>query len=122
MRAKLRSLESFDVDDLEHWTPPEGGWSIGLRAMVGPDDDIGEESFDFALCNPTWLASRTVEERFVSGRHTYFTDSFDWAAVHEFVRKRVETCEGASWPEVAEKLSRLAHWEFEDYTPTQPQP
>lgn len=35
----------------------------------------------------------------------------------DFLRMRFETVQADSWPELAEKLARLGHWEFEDYSP-----
>ncbi len=41
--------------------------------------------------------------------------SFDFAMLRKFVERFVRGCEADSWDELADKLSRLGHWEFEDY-------
>jgi hypothetical protein len=33
------------------------------------------------------------------------------------MRRLVERCSGATWQEIAVKVSRIGYWEFEDYQP-----
>lgn len=33
----------------------------------------------------------------------------------DYLRRRFESLQGADWPELAGRLSRLGYWEFEDY-------
>lgn len=56
VRAKLRFLHSPDADPLERFAP-NGAFGILVMAIVGPVDAPGEESFDFMLCTPDWLAA-----------------------------------------------------------------
>lgn len=117
MRAVVRSLTSYEVDDLAGWMPEGSGWSVCIRVLAGPADGAGEESFDITVCSPAHLATRTRDEGVVDGRHHLVMEWFDWPALQTYIEHRVNQCEGATWPEVAEKLSRLGYWEFEDYRP-----
>ncbi len=59
--------------------------------------------------------TRVQEEGIVDARHTLVVDAFDYAELLRFLDRRVSACEGETWDATAQKLSRLGHWEFEDY-------
>lgn len=85
--------------------------------LIGPADSPGEESFDVTVCSPTWLESECERDQFVVGRHHLIVAYYDFTNVQNLLYKLVDRCRGDSWHEIAEKLSRLAFWEFEDYRP-----
>lgn len=115
MRAKLRDFFSSDVD-VDSYAPDDprnaGVW---VRLIVGPDGGLGEESFDVLVCTPLWLRDVVAARGPQIGRHHLVLDPFDLGVAREFLRRRVETLDEADWPRLAEKISRLGHWEFEDY-------
>ena len=117
MRASIRSLMSLDVDDLDGWAPESESWELGLQIVAGPDDGLGEESFDLTVCSPARLIERLDHEGICDGRHHLIVEEYDWSSLRAYIERRVQQCEGATWREVAMKLSRLGHWEFEDYRP-----
>lgn len=119
MQAELRSLFSTDVDDLASYAPGET-FCLTLRALVGPVDLPGEESFDFELCSPAWLAAEVEREHLVSGRFHLFMVRFDFAAVERYIARRIAQATGTDWPEIATKLARWSRWEFEDYVELPP--
>lgn len=114
MRATLRRLHSPDVYDLRSWSP-EGDFGILVQLLVGPVGGPGEESFGITLCTAAWLAERAREERIVDARHHVIVDAYDYDLVERYLQERVVGLEGSTWEEVAERLGRLGHWEFEDY-------
>lgn len=114
MEAELRTLFSTDVDDLVLYRPGEV-FCLSLRALIGPKGSTGEESFDFEVCSPAWLASEVERNGVVSGRFCLFMAKYDYGAVERYVSKRVAQATGSNWPEVAAKLARWSRWEFEDY-------
>ncbi|WCM25134.1 immunity 8 family protein [Sphingomonas sp. QA11] len=114
MEAELRSLFSTDVDDLASYAPGET-FCLSLRALIGPKGAPGEESFDFEVCSPAWLAAEVKRENLVSGRFCLFMVNFDYGAVERYVAKRIAQATGNDWTEVATKLARWSRWEFEDY-------
>ncbi|QOZ29920.1 hypothetical protein XH93_25670 [Bradyrhizobium sp. CCBAU 51753] len=114
MRAELKSIFSPDADPLEDFLPM-GSFGILVMAMIGPAGEAGAESFDFVLCTPEWFSANTSGE-FTIGRHYLFVRDFDYARLKEFVQDYCTSCgEERSWALLAEKLSRLGKWEFEDY-------
>lgn len=115
MNAELRRIHSPDAVDLAVWRPDGPSWSLHLQLMVGPAGAPGEESFDVTLCSPTWLAARASRDGIVALRHYYLCENYDYEALASYFARRVEFCTGSAWPEVAAQLSRIGHWEFEDY-------
>lgn len=115
MKARLRSVFSSDVDDLDNWRPPESDFSLVIRLLVGPDTGPGEESFDLTLCTGGWLAAQASAAGCYEPRHHLIVDRFDWRRIRGYIVRRVEGCDGQDWNEVAEKVSRFAYWEFEDF-------
>jgi len=116
MKAELRALHSPDLADLKHGSPPDpGNFGILVQAMIGPEDEEGEESFDILVCTPSWLAGQVEREGPTWGRHHLLLPRYDYAAIESTVRSLVDSVHGLDWPEVAEILARYGAWEFEDY-------
>jgi hypothetical protein len=108
---------SLDVDDLAGWTPESESWRLGLRILAGPDDGPGEESFDLTVCSVAWLEEQVRRDGVVDARHHLIVEWYDWPKVRAYVERFVQRCQGDTWRDVAEQLSRLGYWEFEDYQP-----
>ena len=83
--------------------------------MVGPRGGGGEESFDINVCTLQWLEEQIDREGFVFGTHRLFVKTYDTLQIKKLITKFIERYSGACWREVAEKISRIARWEFEDY-------
>ncbi len=116
MRAAIRRLHSPDVHDLEAWTPAdEGCFGFLVQAIVGPRDGAGEESFDFTVCSPEWLAQMHGRDAAVLGRHHILLFAFDFGKVRDRIESVVNSAEGRDWREVANQIARHGKWEFEDY-------
>jgi hypothetical protein len=115
MRAVVRSLH-LDPDP-RHLPADPAEFSLLARLIVGPSDGPGEESFDVEVCSPERLARRCATEGFIDGRHTIITtvDAFSEQGLRSFLTRHVENASGDTWHEVANKVARLGHWEFEDH-------
>jgi hypothetical protein len=44
-------------------------------------------------------------------------EMFDKKTLLAWLEARVREVEASTWREIGERLGRIAHWEFEDYTP-----
>jgi hypothetical protein len=119
VRAELKFLHSPDADPLNEYQPT-GDFGILVQAIIGPQSEEGEESFDFMVCTTGWFATDrlTSPGAMASGRHVLFVNKYDYPSLEKYVREYCVSCEGRTWHEVAEKLARLGHWEFEDYRQT----
>ena len=116
VRAEVRQFHSPDIADLAGYAPPDPtSFAFLLQVMAGPKQGEGEESFDVEVCTPTWLSERLRNEGVVMGRHHLIVADYDWNRISAFITKWVANCEGDTWQQLALKLGRLGHWEFEDY-------
>lgn len=119
MQAELRALSSSDVSDLTSYAPNDP-FCLAMRALIGPKGLEGEESFDFEVCSPGWLAAELRREPVVSGRSRLVMAAFDVGAIEAYVRTQIAFATGDSWSEIANKLGRSFRWEFEDYAEARP--
>jgi Immunity protein 8 len=122
MKPVIRRLHSPDIHDLENWTPEPGSehkFGFLLQVLVGPSDGPGEESFDVVVCTPDWLHAKYPQDAVLSGRDHLIVFEYDFARLRDYIASFAESCGGSSWEDIALKLSRLGHWEFDDYQAVQ---
>jgi hypothetical protein len=43
-------------------------------------------------------------------------ENFDKRELRRWLESKVQSVQAGTWAEIATKLGRLGHWEFEDYT------
>jgi hypothetical protein len=112
---ELKYIHSPDILDLEDHVILRGEpFYVLIQAMFGMENEMGQESFDFMLCNPKWLAEET-KYNVKSGRHLIIAEKFNLGELRRFLEKLAKACAGKNWDEVGNRLGRFGHWEFEDY-------
>ena len=116
MRAEIRYLHTPDIDPATFVPDDPKRFAFLVQMIAGPAGAEGEESFDFEVCTPGWLHELIRRDGPVNGRHHVIIDTFNWPALQTYFQKLVSRCQGQDWHEIATKLSRYGHWEFEDYT------
>ena len=117
MRAELRGLDSADAPDgLESFTPDDPDvFALAVGASIGSAGERGAELFYFHVCSPGWIETNPPPKGF-EFMHGYLVLSrWDHKIVERAINDLCFHTEGADWQEVAMKLSRYGHWEFEDY-------
>ena len=115
MRAKLKKLQSPDIQNLESWSPGGEPFGFLLQAMIGPVDGSDEDAFDIMVCTPEWFATEMMAgQPVLSGIHTIFVASYDYHALKSYLQRAAQRYEEETWPEIALRLSWLGHWEFAD--------
>lgn len=116
MKAELKRVHSPDIDDLKNYKPENPKhFAFLLQAMIGPQGMDGEESFNIEVCTPQWLEETYDVEDVVIGRHHFIVREYNYERIIRTIEDFIQDCSGNSWTEVAEKVSRLGMWEFEDY-------
>ncbi len=112
MRARLKSLRSDEIDDLPAWSPPlPDEFAVPLVLEVGALGHRGRERFDLLVVTPRWLERRHGRRGSVRGRGLLIVFEWDFPRLKAFLAREVERCSGATWPEVARQVGRLADWE-----------
>jgi hypothetical protein len=117
MKARIKRYHSPDALDLQTYRPTESNcFALLLQVMIAPEGSEGEESFDLVVCTPKYLESKLDRQGVpMFGKQLLIVKSYDFAAIQRLLEDYCGALEGSDWPELANKLSRIARWEFEDY-------
>jgi hypothetical protein len=117
MLAEVKRLSSTDLLDGRSLPEDPSDCCIAMAADIGPVGEEGADIFYFEVCTPSALARRFDDAgRPFWGRGTLLVRTFSWEAVEAALDQYVRSLSGADWDELATKLSRFMHWEFEDYS------
>jgi hypothetical protein len=116
MRAQIKRFYSPDID-LESFVPTNHT-KVGflLQIMVGPENEVGEESFDVTVCTPGWLQEHYANQAVVPLRHHLLIQDYNYHSLTTSLRQLVERCVGDSWKEIAQQVGKIGQWEFEEYS------
>ena len=116
MRAELRTLDSADAPEgLAAFAPPDPErFAIAVGATIGPPGAEGGDLFYFNVVTAAWLAEHPPPKGFEFVCDLLVT-RWDYEIVRRAISDLCSRTEGKDWNEIALKLSRAAHWEFEDY-------
>jgi len=119
MRAEIKFLHSTEIlEGLETYSPSdEDVFCIPITIGIGSKEREGADNFDLLVCSPGWLAQDIKEGDVRLLRHILLVKTFDWRRIRAFIDRYVSGIEAETWEEIANKLARLGHWEFEDYRP-----
>jgi hypothetical protein len=118
MQAVLKGLYSDDLANIETYVPDEeDNFGFVLRALVGPLNGEGEESFDIVVCTPKWLAEKYGPSEVLLGLHKLIVFKYNFSRIRGFIEKFLMRCSGNTWEEIGQKVSLLGQWEFEGYRP-----
>jgi hypothetical protein len=113
---QIRYFTSADTPDLRTFVPEDPDrFSIAVDMMIGPSGAEGEEQFEIQIATPRWLEEQYRSAGLVVGRHLLIVFDDDWSRIEAHLQRLVSACQGDDWTQVAEKISRFALWEFEDY-------
>jgi hypothetical protein len=110
MRATIRF---FEWDDLRPDHPRDQ--PVNLVLQIGPLNEPGTETFQLSICTVEAIAALVGRDGMVFGRHLLIVGDVNPARIEAFLRDRLSRLEGKSWPELSEKIARIAHSEFEDH-------
>lgn len=118
LQAKLKKIYSPDIPSLEEYIPDDSkDFGFLLTMCVGLEDDEVYEVFYVTVGTPIWYFKDKAEFEIIFGRHIIFVQEWNYHRLYNRLKQYVNSCKGASWGEVAEKVGRIAQWEFEDYQP-----
>lgn len=126
VEARLQRIHCADAPDLATYAPDDPArFSLFVQLLVGPAGTSDAESFEVEILTPSWLEQELVRRRdagaspIASGRGRVFVLRYEPHVIEPMLRSMVASCTGDTWAEVARKLARIGHWEFEDYRETE---
>ena len=117
MKAEIKYLHSPDVLDLEKYIPEKiDNFGFLLQIMIGIEKIDGEESFDVIVCTPKWLSENYKNDDIIIGLHYIIVFEYNYQQLYQKLLELI-CIEENSWNEIAQKLSYIGKWEFENYKP-----
>ena len=121
---KSYEIKQIDIggDLLEHfWPDDEECFYVFLTIGIGVKGEEGADNYDIMVCTPSWLNNQLYEGHAKWGRHKLIMKKFDPDLIRKEVNKKIleisERFDCDDGVTFSEKMSRYAHWEFEDYVP-----
>lgn len=114
MTPELKSLMCSDVDLADFSPPNTDPVRIYVEAEIGVVGEDDGDVFGLYLCNLNWIENQS--EDFLNLRAHFVVSNFDIDQINNCISELLVNCNGSTWDEVAQKISRHFVWEFEDYT------
>lgn len=111
MTPVILSFDCVDHDPIEEWEPDDAfDVDFWMNFTIGPDA-TGGDNFQVHIVTPNNLHGKD------SDRHAIVMLEYSWPSVLAEVEGMLEKCQGSTWLEMSEELSRLMHWEYDNYKP-----
>jgi Immunity protein 8 len=117
VKAQLKSISSTETPrDLKNYYPdlPEN-FGLSVKIVVGVGDGDAGDIFDLLICTPEWLKGEIAVDGYAWGRGLLLVSEYNFQLIEKVISGYVSRIYGEDWAEIAQKLSRVAQWEFEDY-------
>jgi hypothetical protein len=105
----LKGVHCADVADLANWTPEGDDMCLWLELSIGSPDGDAADTFQVCIASRTGLKSmptRTAKPGGAPPARPIVLREYSWGAVLGAIRNRLESCAGADWPDVQQKLRR----------------
>lgn len=117
MRAEVRSIVSPDAPEGIDAFRPADPRSFGLyvEPEIGPAGQEGADVFGFMIVGTEWYQANPPGKGFRWGRGQLVLDAWDPEVVRRAIADLCHRASGDTWDQIAEKLARYGHSEFEDY-------
>ncbi|HAT4997292.1 immunity 8 family protein [Serratia marcescens] len=120
MKGELKSLGVYSAEFTpETYQPDEiDCFGLWINLCIGPENEVGGHDYQVLICTPEWLCKHHWQPELM--RHTLLVRKYDLDEITKTITDYIDQCEGDDWMEIAQKLSRVFAWEFEDYQPYHP--
>ncbi len=123
MKAVIKSIHSADLTvaekDIYEYVPLEKDFfGFDLSVEVGILGEEGQEIFNFFVASPKYLTEKYYKqkgEKAIFGRHLIIAFEYDFHKIYALIDDYVKKLEESNWENLAGKINRIGHWEFEDY-------
>ena len=121
MKPIIVSLDSSDVIDLFDYQPEDlEDFGFPLNLTIGIKGQRGADNFQLMVATPKYIQKMHPNQPAILLRHYLIVFRYDFNEILDVINNYVHSIEEDSWDKVAEKIGRIARWEFEDYKPYQP--
>jgi len=118
MKSHLNDYVCVDLpEQVRNWVPDDPKDVYYYMELTIGDRPGAGDLFGLTVSTPEALSKRmsTSGQQSLSGRHHLIVLDYSWDKVLQFVNDVIDKSRGRDWEDVALKLARHFHWEFEDY-------
>lgn len=121
MRPILVGYDSADVSDFSDYKPddPED-FGFQFNVAVGIEGQEGADNFQLVVATPKHIQKTHPNQSAILLRHYLIVFRYDFNEILDVVNRYIRSIEEDTWEKIAEKIGRIALWEFEDYKPYRP--
>ncbi|GAB3698136.1 immunity 8 family protein [Spirosoma flavus] len=118
MKPIIVSCDSSDVIDFFDYQPEvHDDFGFPLNLTIGIEGQEGANNFQLMVATPKYIQRTHPNQSAVLLRHYLVVFQYDFNEILDIINNYVRSIEEDSWEKVAEKIGRIAQWEFEDYKP-----
>ena len=118
MESEIKSIMSTDIFDLENYKPiDDENFCFLVTLTVGIKGEEGGDLFNIKVCTPKWILANYNPREILLGKGKLIVLQCDMTAILSRIKGLFGGRSGKDWNEISTKLSRIGHWEFEDYRP-----
>jgi hypothetical protein len=118
MRATIKSYDSDEIDDFRTYYPEDPEvFAFALTLAIGSVGSAGADNFAITIVTPEFLRHQYPWDKCYLLCHYLLVKEYDWASILALLTKYVNSLEADTWEQLAQKISQVARWEFEDYRP-----
>ena len=116
MKPQLKHIDTNSASSLQELcaNSPEN-FGFWINASIGSDETEGSDDFQFFVCNRGWLEAERKSSSQLPEKYLLVEGGNDSFNLTESLNTFLAECDGTSWTEVVEKISRVGKWEFEGY-------
>ncbi len=118
MRAAIRSYDSYEIEDLQTDKPDDPLiFAVSINFEIGPADSVGADNFRITVASAEFLRHQYPGDDCYFLRHYLLVKEYNFSRILALMTNYVNSLEAETWEQLAEKIGRVALWEFEDYHP-----
>ena len=117
MRAEIKSYYTDDDigDPSDNQSGGADSFGYTLTFSIGPVGSEGSDNFEVVVTTPEDLQTYYAGKTPIFLRHCMLVENYNFPQILKLMTNYVNSLEEPSWDKLAQKLCRVALWEFEDY-------
>lgn len=113
--AELRGIDWYETEPLETYDPdPLLPFDFEVNLSIGVAGRRGADLFRIRVCNPAAIAQIVGGAIVMFGYNRIVVERFEYATFRKVIEAYCASCEAQTWTELAHRISRIGHWEFEN--------
>jgi hypothetical protein len=116
MKPIIVDCDSSDVGDFFSYQPSDPDcFGFPLNLTIGIEGQEGADNFQLMVATPKYIQQTHPNQSAILLRHYLLVFRYDFNEILDVVNNYVRSIDEPTWEQVAEKIGRMAQWEFEDY-------